>query len=148
MPRTLWNEGDRRAIAARLARLTPDSRPLWGAFDAPRMVCHITDTLRWATGDVQCVPKRSFLRYPVIRDLVMFHLPWPKGVPTSPELIARPPVAWEGELERFTLAMDAFAQRPINGSWPEHVTFGRLSGAQWGRLMHRHIDHHLTQFHV
>ena len=146
MPRTLWNEGDRLAIAARVGQLTPETRPLWGSFDAPQMVCHITDTLRWAAGDVRCEPKRTFLRYPVIKTLVMFHLPWPKGVPTSPELIARPPEDWQAEVQRFLAAMDAFRKRPIDGPWPEHSAFGRLSGAQWGRLMYRHTDHHLTQF--
>ena len=146
MPRTLWNEGDRRALAARVAQLTPDTRPLWGSFDAPRMVCHITDTLRWATGEVRCEPRRTFLRYPVIKTLVMFHLPWPKSVPTSPELIAQPPEDWQAEVQRFLAAMDTFIKRPIEGPWPEHSAFGRLSGTQWGRLMYRHTDHHLTQF--
>jgi Protein of unknown function (DUF1569) len=146
MPKTLWNEDDRLAIAARVRQLTPDARPLWGSFDAPQMVCHITDTLRWATGEVRCEPKRSFLTYPVIKTLVMFHLPWPKGVPTAPELIARRPEDWQSEVQRFLMAMDTFKQKPIEGRWPEHVAFGRLSGAQWGRLLYRHTDHHLTQF--
>ncbi len=147
MPRTLWNEGDRLAIAARVAQLTPDTRPLWGSFDAPQMVCHITDTLRWATGDVRCEPKRSFLRYPVIKTLVMFHLPWPKGVPTSPELIARPTGGLAGaKCSAFSRRWTRSDKRPIEGPWPEHAAFGRLSGAQWGRLLYRHTDHHLTQF--
>ena len=54
MANTLWNERDRRALDDRLVRLTPDARGLWGSFDAPRMLCHITDAVRTATGDVQC----------------------------------------------------------------------------------------------
>jgi hypothetical protein len=58
MANTLWNEQDRKALDARLARLKPDARGQWGNLDAP------------------------------------------------------------------------------------------LSGGQWGRLLYRHTDHHLTQFGV
>ena len=27
-----------------------------------------------------------------------------------------------------------------------HSFFGKLSGAEWGELMYKHIDHHLQQF--
>ena len=27
-----------------------------------------------------------------------------------------------------------------------HAFFGKLTGEEWGRLMHKHIDHHLRQF--
>ena len=91
MAHTLWSEEDRRALEARLARLRPDAKALWGSFDAPRMVCHITDTVRSATGDLPCTPKPSPLGYPIIKSLVMFYLPWPKGAPTAPELISREP---------------------------------------------------------
>jgi hypothetical protein len=26
--------------------------------------------------------------------------------------------------------------------------FGKITGAQWGRLLYRHTDHHFTQFGV
>ena len=60
-----------------------------------------------------------------INVIVMFHAPWPKGAPTVPE---------------------RFVARDVNGDWTPHAAFGRLTGAQWRRLMHRHCDHHLTQF--
>ena len=148
MANTLWNERDRRSIDERLARLTPNARGQWGSFDAPRMLCHVTDALRSATGDVACTPKASPLRYPVIKSLVMFYMPWPKGVPTAPELLAREPEAWDREVARFRTALDALAKRPKDGAWPVHAAFGKLSGAQWGRLLYRHTDHHFTQFGV
>jgi hypothetical protein len=145
---TLWNERDRRALDARLARLTPDARGQWGAFDAPRMLCHITDAVRTAIGEVTCVPKQSPLRHAPINSLVMFYLPWPKSAPTAPELLARKPDTWEKEVARFRAAVDTLTKRPKDGAWPVHAAFGRLSGAQWGRLLYRHTDHHFTQFGV
>lgn len=28
----------------------------------------------------------------------------------------------------------------------EHALVGRLTGDEWGRLQHKHLDHHLRQF--
>jgi hypothetical protein len=148
MAHTLWNEEDRRELEARLARLRPDARGLWGGFDAPRMMCHITDAIRSATGDVPCEPKPSPFRYPIINSLVMFYLPWPKGAPTAPELISRQPEAWDVEVARFRSAVTDLTKRPRDGAWPVHAAFGKLSGSQWGRLLYRHTDYHLKQFGV
>jgi hypothetical protein len=148
MPHTLWNEKDRRALDARLANLRPDAKGLWGALDAPRMLCHITDAIRSATGELACSPKPSPLRYPGINSLVMFYLPWPKSAPTAPELISRQPEAWDLEVTRFRSAVNDLTRRPLKGTWPVHVAFGKLSGAQWGRLLYRHTDYHLKQFGV
>ena len=112
------------------------------------MLCHITDAIRTATGEVKCQPKPSPLRYAPINSLVMFYLPWPKSAPDG----ARAPRAHAGKLGPgggpFRAAVDALTKRPKDGTWPIHAAFGRLSGAQWGRLLYRHTDHHFQQFGV
>jgi hypothetical protein len=148
MPRTLWNDRDRRALDDRLIRLRPDARGLWGNFDAPRMLCHITDAVRSATGDVTCAPKQSPLRYAPINSLVMFYLPWPKSAPTAPELLTRRPDAWDTEVARYRAAVESLIAHPKDGLWAVHAAFGKLSGAQWGRLLYRHTDYHFRQFGV
>ena len=148
MVRTIWNDEERRTLADRVARLRPDSKGQWGTLSAPQMVVHITDAVRMGIGELTCAPKASPLRYPGINALVMFYLPWPKSAPTAPELLARKAEGWDAEVARFTDALERFAAKPKDAAWPIHAAFGKLSGAQWGRLMHRHIEHHLTQFGV
>ena len=148
MAHTLWNEEDRRGLDVRLTRLKPDAKGQWGALDAPRMLCHITDAILAATGDLKCKPKPSPLRYPIVNSLVMFYLPWPKSAPTAPELLSRQPEAWDKEVARFRSAVNDLTRCPRNGPWPEHVAFGKLSGTQWGRLLYRHTDYHFKQFGV
>lgn len=143
---TIWNPADREAILARFERLSPEARPKWGKLDAPRMVTHVTDTLRSGIGEVTLRPTRSPLQYWPVNTLVMFYLPWPKGAGTAPELLERKPTEWKAELETLRAAVDRFIAREISGPWPAHVTFGRINGEQWGRLTHRHFEHHLGQF--
>lgn len=148
MAPTLWQQKDREAILNRFAKLTPDRTPQWGQMDAVRMVVHVTDGVRMAMGEIECAPKKGPFKLPVIKQLIMFYLPWPKGAPTAPELLARVPKQWTNEIELFRDAMDRFGMKNVDGAWPMHPAFGSVNGREWGRLMYRHLDHHLTQFNV
>ena len=148
MANTLWNERDRRALDARLARLTPDARGHWGSFDAPRMLCHITDAVRSATGEVPCVAQAepsSIPDYQFAGDVLHAVAEERADGARTPR---SQPEAWDKEVARFRAAVDTLTKRPKDGTWPVHAAFGKLSGAQWGRLLYRHTDHHLTQFGV
>jgi hypothetical protein len=147
--KTLFDPSDRAALLARFDRLTPDSRPAWGKMNVGQMVCHVSDALRAALGDLPCAPKKSLLSNPVMRWLVIHHLPWPRGVPTSPELLSTPPAAeLESDKQEFRRLAEAFAARGAQGITAVHPAFGDISGKTWGALMHRHVDHHLRQFGV
>jgi hypothetical protein len=143
---TIHNAGDRAAILNRFARLEPDTLPEWGKLDAPRMVTHVTDTLRSGLGEVVIKPKGGPLQYWPLNTMVMFYLPWPKGVPTAPELISRAPTDLKAEVDTLRAAMDRFGACDVRAPWPAHAAFGRISGSDWGRLMYRHLDYHLRQF--
>jgi hypothetical protein len=67
---------------------------------------------------------------------------------TAPELLARAPAAWNGEVEALGATIDRFAGRTPSGSWLPHPAFGRLSGRAWGVLSYRHMDHHFRQFGI
>jgi Protein of unknown function (DUF1569) len=148
MAQTIWNATDRQAILYRFGRLSPGSRPKWGSLDAPRMVTHATDAVRASLGEVKLAPLSGPLHYWPINVVVMFYLPWPRSAPTAPELLERKPVSWTSELETLESAVSRFVAGDVNGSWTPHVAFGALTGAQWGRLHYRHLDHHLGQFGV
>jgi len=145
---TLWNEADRSSLVERFTRLSPGAAPRWGRFNAPRMVTHVTDALRSSLGELAVAAVPGPLKVWPLNTLVIYYLPWPKGAPTAPELIARTPAEWGTELEELQAAIDRFAARGSHGSWPAHAAFGQIDGAAWGRLMYRHLDHHLRQFGV
>jgi hypothetical protein len=147
MAPSLW-EGDVRAeLLQRLARLAADARPRWGRMNAPQMLTHVNDQVRMSIGDLSTVSRRLPIRYPPLKQLVAYVLPWPKGVPTAPELLARiNQSTWPAEVATFGALLDRFATRPVGAAWPEHPAFGRLSRRGWGMLGYRHVDHHFRQF--
>ena len=145
--KTLWNPRDRESLFDRLDRLGPDARPLWGRFTAPKMLAHVNDALRMSAGALPTTFKRTPLRFPVVKHLLVYVAPWPKGVPTARELLERGDAAsWEAERKAFPAAVEALVKRDAKAPSPVHPAFGELSHRAWGRLAWRHVDHHFRQF--
>lgn len=148
MPRTLWKESDRVDLLARIGRLNPEMTPLWGRMNATQMMTHLTEWMRLATGELAAAPRNKPMRYPVIKQFIIYLMPWPKGVPTAPELMSRESAGWNSELADFTERLRTFDKWKSRNDWPLHPAFGKLSTTEWGALGYRHTDHHLRQFGV
>lgn len=146
--KTIWNGDVEREVHDRVARLMPDRKAAWGKMSAPQMVCHLADALKMAMGDLPVATKNTPLRHPPLKQLIVYWAPWPKGVPTAPELLVRPPRDWQADVSDLKSLVDRFASRRGARDWPEHPAFGRLSERAWGVLVYRHMDHHLRQFGV
>ncbi len=145
--KSIWRASVRDELRARLARLTPESNARWGRMTAPQMVAHLADSARMALGDLPVAPTRRPIRYPPLKQLIVYLLPFPKGVPTAPELIGRIPGEFSHEVHTAGALLERIASPP-DGPRPEHPAFGRLSEQAWGVLVYRHYDHHLRQFSV
>jgi hypothetical protein len=57
-------------------------------------------------------------------------------------------VASKGAPLRFPPLKQLAIWRAHNGCWPDHPTFGSLTGRAWGALMYRRNDHHFRQFGI
>ena len=137
-----------RELIARLERLSPEARPLWGTMTAPQMLAHLAGWMRMAKGELKASPRMPFMRYPPLKQLIIYWLPFPKGVQTAPELIISASADWAIEQTTVREDMLAFQKMHPNGLWPEHPVFGRMTPKAWGVFAYRHTDHHLRQFGV
>jgi hypothetical protein len=143
---TLRNESTRNRLIQRLHNLTPDSHPQWGTLDAPRMICHLGDTLAMGLGDVRTpsVNANPILRF-VLKYLIFYVMPMPKGLPTTTELLATPPASFEADRLCAIQLIARLAATPCTLG-PTHPFFGPLTNDEWNVLQWKHIDHHLKQF--
>lgn len=146
--KTVWNEIDYLELCTRLERLGPGAAPSWGRMNAPQMVCHCTDALRMVSGALPTAPKKVPIRFPPLKQLIIYWLPFPKGVPTAPELLARQPSEWQREKQALRHELDALVKRGRSGPFVPHPSFGRLTPKAWGVLVYRHLDHHFRQFGI
>jgi hypothetical protein len=110
------------------------------------MVCHLGDGLAMSLGElsVRSVNRRAFWHFP-LKHLIIYVLPFPKGVPTAPELLSTAPQGVEGDRRRVVQYINRLAAVPP-GRGPEHPFFGPLTNEEWNALQWKHIRHHLRQF--
>lgn len=142
---TLLDTADREALVQRLHRLQPSSKPKWGTFTAPRMVCHLADSLRVGLGDVPTKRSDTFLSRTLLKWLVVYSpvSPPPGKIETAPEMLATAPTTWAEDLSALEQLIARVTTTPKTAP---HPTFGPLSQDGWGRLGWKHLDHHLRQF--
>jgi hypothetical protein len=144
--KSIYDESAQREVRDRITTLSPDCRAAWGKMSAPQMICHLSQSLQMALGELKTESKRLPIRYPPLKQLIVYVAPFPKNVPTAPELLERSPHDWQTDVAELTALVDRMGARRGSGAWPEHPAFGRLSERAWGVLTYRHMDHHLRQF--
>jgi hypothetical protein len=139
----------RQEILDRMSRLAPDSRPRWGKMSVGQVICHLTDNMRMVLGEIETRSKNKklFQTLPV-KKLVIYWMPWPKGVPTAPELLVTAPATFQADADRLRALVERFGVEAEGTEGRVHPLFGRLSATDWGVLQYRHFDHHLRQFAV
>jgi hypothetical protein len=145
--RTLNNPSNRAELFERLSALNPDQPPRWGSLTAPRMLSHLCDQMRMTLADESCAAIRSPVNYPVLRELYLYVLPWPKGsIKGPPEAFHADPTGWTEDLGILTELVDQFLALESDRDWPKHPHFGRMSQRDWALFSYKHFDHHLRQF--
>ncbi len=145
--RTFFNPTHRKEMLDRLKCIEPEQPALWGHLTAPRMLAHLCDQMRVTLGDRPCAPLPGPARYPVLRELILYVLPWPKGkIQGPPEAFLTAPTEWARDLATLNGLVEQFVGQGPGGTWPDHPAFGRMSGQAWGVFCHRHFDHHVRQF--
>ncbi len=146
---TLRNPADRAALIARLDRLTPAATPRWGRMNARQMLAHVVDGFRMAAGELPVRSKHVLpLRHFPLKHLMLYVLPFPRNVPTAPELVSRPPESIDLERARVKELLVVLGAFPDDARRAHHPIFGAMTTAHWGALGHKHCDHHLRQFGV
>jgi len=148
MRKSMANAVGRQELLERLGRLRPEASPRWGRMTAPQMLAHLSDWMLMASGELPVAAKNVVLRHAPIKQLAIYWLPFPKGVPTAPELLARTPSEWDVECASLRERVRSFDKLYARSLWPDHPVFGSMSPDAWGVLGYRHMDHHLRQFGV
>jgi len=138
------------SILTYLNRLTPESKALWGTMSAQRMVEHLTDTVRIATGknpQVLLIPEDKIDRMVSFLDSDKIMAQNSQVPFATPDMKVRH--------EELELAIDEFVDEWLyfeelfeseDGKTALHPFYGELNYDQWKRLSSKHHTHHFTQF--
>ncbi len=136
----------------RLAQLTPDTARRWGTMTSHEMLCHLSDSFRGMLAErvTSKAPSNAFQRQLVRFVALHTPLPWPRGVPTRPEVNPHDkgtrPAVFDADRQAMRDLMHRFASH--DSRYAEHPMFGPLSRREWMLWGYRHVDHHFRQFGV
>jgi hypothetical protein len=147
---SLFEVSEVRDLIARIERLAPEQRPLWGKMNTAQMLAHCRAPLRVATGQQKLSRTLiGFLFGRLAKRMVLRAKTFGRNLPTDksflfPEAsdVARERAALIAELESF------HAGGPGGLTQEPHPFFGRLTPSEWDHLQWKHVDHHLRQFGV
>ena len=149
--KSLFNAADNRDILARISRLSPDTRPLWGKMNVTQMVAHCQVPMQVALGERKL--KRGLIGLlfgGMAKRRMVGEIPFRRNLPTDPNYI----IPDDGrdfalEQERLMELVERFAKSGPAGLTKEaHPFFGKMTVEEWDILSWKHLDHHLRQFGV
>ena len=144
---TIWDSSRRASLADRANRLRADTKPAWGKLNASGMLAHVNDSYRMALGDLAVKSRNVPLRYPPLKQFIIYVMPFPKSVPTAPELIARcAGASLADEQEAYVELLGRLAAVTTETKLQDHPAFGQLTHRAYGVLIARHTGHHFRQF--
>jgi hypothetical protein len=150
--KSIRNVGDRQALVDRLQKLTGNERPIWGRMNVNQMVSHLVQACEMPFQPI--MPDRStFFSRTVIKLLILYVLPMPKGVKVSRELDqqadGRKPIGFAADRQRVIEEISRIAElSPDHQCLGHHPFFGRMTFKEWAVIAYKHTDHHLRQFGV
>ena len=145
---TLFDLGCRDRILSRVDRVRPDAKPAWGKMDAAQTMAHCALAMEAATGDaVLSRPLFARLIGRFFKGFMLGEKPFSRNSPTHPMLVTTTPKEFEREMARLVASIRKFCDAgPASAERFQHAFVGKLTGDEWGRLQHKHLDHHLRQF--
>jgi hypothetical protein len=151
--KTVARLSDKDEIVRRLRVVGPDRRPRWGRMSAHQMICHLSDSIRMATGQKHVSDASGLFRRTILKWIVLYlPLPWPQGILTRPEIDQQiggtKPVDFANDVAELEALLDRITTQSGSIDRRVHPVFGRMSEAAWLRWAYLHMNHHLRQFGV
>ena len=146
----IFNPNDYQAIVLRFNNITPLSQHAWGKMDVDQMVVHLKDQLDIALGNKPAMAQGPVvLRTFIGRWIALYLAPWPKSKLDTPRemnasLNGMIVTDFESDKHLLLIRLNEFITAPAG--FAAHPFFGKINNKDWGRLVWKHLNHHLLQF--
>ncbi len=149
MASNIFYKQDYQNILNRINALLKDNQRKWGNMSLNQMLEHCSIQLKLGLGMIEqndyegpSIQRTWFGRWSFL-----YVLPWPKGLPTPSKMNVInnqiDSIGFDEGKKQLLSLLEEVQSRP-NLRLPPF--FGPLSKKDWGRLIWKHIDHHLKQF--
>lgn len=145
---TIFDPSLRDELLRRIDTVKSDSPRQWGKMTPSQMLEHTARAMEVATG--RTTAKQILIGKVIGRFVLKGFLGGKqlgKNSPTDPAFVVHDEPALDPARERLkTLIRELHAGGPASCDGRVHSFFGKMTGAEWGVLQYKHVDHHLRQF--
>jgi hypothetical protein len=136
-------------IVDRLKGLEENAPRKWGTMTPAQMLRHCRsqiDFILSPTSDVKVYS--TAMRFAPVRWLVLNVVPWPQNSKTAPEMdVTKKLTDVQDFDEEKHLILEGLHKLYHTANVEAiHPLFGKMGKDQWGRVVWKHLDHHLRQF--
>ncbi|WP_407525357.1 DUF1569 domain-containing protein [Lacibacter sp. MH-610] len=151
MAAIIFNPGNYHQILTRIHTLTASSPRQWGTLSIEQMLEHCSIQLKMALGIIPDSSKAgpAIFRTAFGRWMGLYAFPWPKGSATPPVMNMQTNGAVTGSFENERNQLLSLLEKVQQKNFfHPHQFFGTMNKKDWGRLIWKHLDHHLRQFNA
>lgn len=146
--KSVFESAAQKEIIDRLNKLTPQTKAQWGKMNVAQMLAHCSISMQVPVGDKTIKPTVFRFIGHFFKSLATNDKPFAKNSPTAAEFMITDPRQFEMEKENFINAFTKLSQGEKMVTVSKHAFFGKMTPAEWGKLMFKHTDHHFRQFGV
>lgn len=146
--KSIFIQSEFEEVKERIKSLSATSSRVWGKMTVEQMVVHCTAQLKLALGEIAGHTQGpSFMRSAFGKWIILSTIPWPRGANTPNEMnVELNQFLFSGMEDSKNELLRYLDKVKVAPHFSPHPFFGQLSQNQWGRLMYKHLDHHLRQF--
>lgn len=149
MASNIFNQSDYQGVLKRINALDKQNQRKWGKMNLNQMLEHCSLQLKLGLGIIEQVDYEGnfIMRTWFGRWSFFYVMPWTKGLPTPSrmDIIKSEISSLEFEAGKNEL-LGLLEKVQNNPNLKPHPFFGPLNQKDWGRLIWKHLDHHLKQF--
>lgn len=136
-------------IVQRLNKLKGDAARKWGTMTPAEMLRHCRAQIDFILHpDPDAKIYKTMFRFSPVRFLALYGIPWPKNSKTAPEMDVTKKLKDTSDFEQEKQLMLEALGKLYHAENVEaiHPLFGKMGKDNWGRVVWKHLDHHLRQF--
>lgn len=146
---SIWDRADVDKALARIGKLSPESRPLWGKMSVGQMLAHCNVSYELVYDGKHPKPNAilKFILKLLVKPTVVNDKPYKHNSATGPVFLIKETKDFAAEKQRLIGYIEKtrdLGEAHFQGK-ASH-SFGPLTAKEWNNMFEKHLDHHLRQF--
>lgn len=131
----------------RVEKLKPEAQALWGKMNVAQMMAHLNASLLSPAGEIkgrQGLMGKILGRF--MKPVFVGDKPFAKNSPTAPEFVMAGQKDFQEEKTKLIALLKKVSAEQHELGNRVHIFLGKITKDEWLRNIHKHLDHHLSQF--